>query len=65
MVGEPVDATRFPVQREAISQERGRGYDDATIAVLFASMPRSFPPPPRGFERWTGHAIRVAMGEAV
>lgn len=64
LVGGPAGETRLFQPRELISHERARGYDDGVVATLLASMPRSFPPPPEGFERWTPLAVQVAMGEA-
>ena len=41
-----------------------RGLSDEDIAQLFNAQLRSFPGAPDGFTRWSGHGIRVFMGES-
>jgi hypothetical protein len=48
---------------ELIANERARDHSDHEIAALLNVDPAAFLPP-IGFERWTGHAVRVFMGEA-
>ena len=45
-----------------VTREMNRGYGHAEIAQLFAACPRSFPPPPEGFEKWTARAVAEVTG---
>lgn len=45
---------------KVIEEERGYGTSDRDIAGFLNGQPDLFPPPV-GFVRWTGHAVRIAM----